>query len=94
MGKCKFLTEKEILTSNKSRIIEKSKFTYSYLDKTFQKQIKATVDQDHKVQAFKAFKEEKNQELKSVEGLFPKRMRNNKTKNEIDEIKKWAEKIK
>ena len=42
----------------------------------------------------KALKPEENQELKSIEGLFPKEMRTNKIKNEIDEIKKWDNKIK
>ena len=42
----------------------------------------------------KALKPEENQELKSIEGIFPKEMRTNKIKNEIDEIKKWDNKIK
>ena len=33
------------------------------------------------------------QKLKSTEGLFPKEMRNDEIKNEIDEIKKWKNKI-
>ena len=37
---------------------------------------------------------EKNQKLKSIEGLFPKEMRSNEIKNEIDEIQKWEDKIK
>ena len=36
----------------------------------------------------------KKQELESIEGLFSKKMRNIEIKNEIDEIKKWEEKIK
>ena len=32
--------------------------------------------------------------MKSVEGIFPKGMRTKEIKNEIDEIKKWEEKIK
>ena len=32
--------------------------------------------------------------IKSVEEIFPKEMRNNESKNEIDEIKKCEEKIK
>ena len=35
-----------------------------------------------------------NQELETIEGLFPKKIRNNENKNEINEIKKWEEKIK
>ena len=37
MDKYKFLTEKEILPSDKNRIIEQAKFTYSLLNKTFEK---------------------------------------------------------
>ena len=36
----------------------------------------------------------KNHKLKSIEGVFQKEMRNRKIKNEIDEIKKWENKIK
>ena len=45
-------------------------------------------------EALEVLKSEKNKEdIKSVEGLFPDGMRTNKIKNEIDEIKKWEEKI-
>ena len=37
---------------------------------------------------------EKNQKPKSIEGLFPKEMRSNEIKNQIDEIQKWEDKIK
>ena len=46
------------------------------------------------MEALKALKPEENQELESIEGIFPKTIRNIKTKNEIDEIKKWEEKTK
>ena len=36
----------------------------------------------------KALKPAENLEIKSVEGLFPKKMRNIETKDEIDEIKR------
>ena len=39
-------------------------------------------------------KPKENQELESVEGIFPEKMRNNETENEIDKLKKWEEKIK
>ena len=35
--KCQFLTEKEILPSDQSRIIEQAKFTYFPLGKAFEK---------------------------------------------------------
>ena len=40
MDKYEFLTGKEILPSDQSRITEKSMFTYSALATTFEKQIK------------------------------------------------------
>ena len=44
-------------------------------------------------EALKALKTQENQELESIEGLVPKNMRTDEIKNEIDEIKKWEEKI-
>ena len=38
--------------------------------------------------------EENKEEIKSVKGIFPKEMRTNKIKNEMDKIKKWEEKVK
>ena len=32
--------------------------------------------------------------MKLVKGIFPKEMRTNEIKNEIDEIKKWEGKVK
>ena len=47
------------------------------------------------MEALKALKPEENKEdIKSIEGIFPKYMRVNEIKNEIDEIKKWKENIK
>ena len=72
-----------------------NKFTYSLLGKAFEKQTKAIEDQGIKqIEALKALKPVENQELESIEGLFPKKIRNNEIKNEIDEIKKWEEKFK
>ena len=51
----------------------------------FEKQIKPNED---KFEALKALKPEENQELESIEGLSPNKMRTNKIKNEIDEINK------
>ena len=45
ISKYKYLTEEEILPSNKKWIIEQAKFTYSPLGKAFQKQIKTIEDQ-------------------------------------------------
>ena len=43
-----YLTGKEILPSNQKKIIEKTKFTYSPLEKAFEKQIKTIEDQGEK----------------------------------------------
>ena len=48
IDKYQYLTGKEILHSNESRIIEQAKFKYSPLAKTFEKQIKAIKDQEEK----------------------------------------------
>ena len=42
----------------------------------------------------KSLNPEENQELESIEAIFAKKIRNNEINNEIDEIKKWEEKIK
>ena len=73
----------------------KTKFTHSPLSKVFEKQIKTTEDQGiRQVEALKALKPEKNKDIKSIDGLFPKDMRTKEIKNKIDEIRKWEEKIK
>ena len=80
------------MPSDQSRIIEQDKFTYSPLQKTFEKQIKAIEDKGIKqVEALKSLKPEENQELESIEVFFLKKMRNNEIK---DEIIKCKEKIK
>ena len=91
--KYEYLTGKEILPSDQSRIIEQAKFTYSPLGNVLEKHIKTTEDQGIKqVEALKALKQEQNKEdIKSVEGIFPKEMRTSEIMNETDEIKKWEE---
>ena len=81
---------------DQSRITEQTKFTYSPLSKAFEKQMKTIEDQGIKqTEALKTLKQEKNKEdIKSIEKIFPKEMKTNEIKNEIDEIKKWEEKIK
>ena len=44
----KYLTGEEILPSNQKEMIEQAKFTYSPLDKAFEKQIKTIEDQGEK----------------------------------------------
>ena len=43
--KYEYLTDEEILPSNKQKIIEQTKFTYCTLRKLFEKQTKRTKDQ-------------------------------------------------
>ena len=70
-------------------------FTYSPLGKAFEKQIKTMKNQGIKqVQVLKTLKLKNKQVVKSIEWIFPKDMRTNEIKNEIDEIKKWEERIK
>ena len=92
-----YLTGEEILPSDQYKIIKKVKFTYSPLGRIcktnkqilFEKQIKTIQDQGIKqVAALKALKPEENQELESIGERFPKKMRNNEIKNEIDEIRR------
>ena len=75
--------------------MEQTKFAYSLLGKAFEKQTKTFKEQVKKqVEALEVLDAEKNQKLKWIEGLFLKEMKNNEVKNEIDEIKKWENKIK
>ena len=48
IDKYEYLTGEEILPSDESKIIEQAKFTYSPLDKAFEKQIKMIEDQRKK----------------------------------------------
>ena len=95
IDKFEYLTGEQILPSNQRQIIEQAKFAYSPLGKAIQKQIKSIEDRGRKQdEAIKALKPEDDQELESIEGCFPKKMRNNEVKKKTDEIKKQKEKIK
>ena len=48
IDKYEYLTGEEILPSNQQQIIEQAKFTYSRLEKTFEKQTKTIEDQGKK----------------------------------------------
>ena len=76
------------MPSDRSKIIEQAKFTYFLLAKEFEKQTKTIEGQRTKqIEALKVLKPGENQELESIEGLLPKKIRNNKSKNKTDEIK-------
>ena len=85
----------DTIRSDQSKLREQVKFTYSPLGKSFDKQIKI-IDQGIKqAEALEALKSKKNKRnIKSVKESFPKDTRTNEINDEIDEIKKWQEKIK
>ena len=65
------------MLSDQSRIIEQAKFTYSPVDKEFDKQVKTIEDQGIKqIEVIKTLKLEENQRLESRERVFLKNMRN------------------
>ena len=87
--KYEYLTGEEILPPDQKRAIEQAKFVYSPLGKAFEKQAKTIEDQGIKqVEALKTLNPEENQELKSIKGLFPKNMRIDEIKNEVNKIRK------
>ena len=63
IGKYEYLTGKEILTPDEKGVTEKANFTYSPLNKAFEKQIKAIEDQGEK--QVKPFEEHMKQLVKS-----------------------------
>ena len=93
--KYEYLTGEEILPSNQSRIIEQVKFTYSLLGKAFEKQIETIEEQGiTQVEALKALKLEKNKEdIKSIEGIFPKDIRTNEIKMKYMILKNGKRKL-
>ena len=76
---------------DQSRTIEQAKFTYTPLEKAFEKQTKTIEEQG--LEVLKP-EENKEEEIKSVEGIFLKEMRTNEIKNEIHKLEKWEELIK
>ena len=93
IGKYEYPAGEEILSSDQSKIIEQTKFTYSHFGKEFKKQIKTIEDQRIKqVEALEALKPEENQKLESIEEFFLKKMRNIEIKIETDETKNGMKK--
>ena len=70
-------------------MIEQAKFAYSPSGKVFEKQTETIKDQVEKqVEALEVLKTEENKEdRKSIEGLFPKDIRFNEIKKELNDIK-------
>ena len=79
------------LLTPKSSIIEHAKFTYCSFSKAFFLKKKKIEDQWRKqVELLKVLKpEERQQDLKSIVGIFSKEIRTDKIENELDEIRKW-----
>ena len=74
-----YLAGEEIIPPDQRRVIEQAKFAYSPLGKAFEKQAEVIEEQGKKqVEALEVLKPEENKEdIKSMEGLFPKGMRAN-----------------
>ena len=82
------------MPSAQSRIIEQAKFTYSPLVKAFGKKKNNWRLIRKEAETLKGLESHENkQDIKSIHGIFPKETRTNDIKNEIDETKKWEEKI-
>ena len=73
IDKYEYLTGGEILPWDESRITEQAKFTYSPPAKVTEKHKKNWRSRNKRSCGFKSFKPEENQELNSIEGLFPKK---------------------
>ena len=78
IAKYEYLTSKEILPSDQSRILEQAMFTYSPLWKAFEKQRKSIEEQGKKqIEALEVLKQEENKKgSKQIDRYFPKDLRN------------------
>ena len=93
IGKYEYLTGKEIVPSNQKQIVEQTNFTYSSLEKAFEKQTKAIEDQGKKqVDALKDLKPK--EKTKSIEGIFPEGYESVEIKNELNKIKEFEKNVK
>ena len=91
ISKYEYLTGEEILPSNQKQITEKAKFTYSPLGKSFEKKIKTIEYQGQKkVEVLKNLKPEN--QIKSIEGIFPEDYKSVEIKNKINKIKEYEKK--
>ena len=90
--KSEYPTGEDILPSNQQEILEQAKFTYSPLEKAFEKQTKTTEDQGQKqVEALNTLKP--NNQL-TIEDVIPKNALNNdEAKKELGKIKEIEKNI-
>ena len=88
---CYHLTNNK-LPSNQQQIIEQTRFTYSPLGKSFEKQIKRIEDkgknQIHSLESLKS-----KEQRKSVEEIFPEGYDSVEIKNELNKIKEYEKKV-
>ena len=88
INKYEYLTDEEILSSDQIKVIEQAKFTNSPLGKAFQKQKK----QVGVVTPLEI--PNKRDELKKIEGIFPKNMMNDLICEKLKEIFNLQDNIK
>ena len=90
--KYEYLTGEDILPSNQQQIIQQARFTYSPLEKAFEKQIKTIEDQGKRqVDCLNTLRS--NNQL-TIEDAIPKNALNNdEAKKKLDKIKKIDENL-
>ena len=75
IDKHEYLTGEEILSSNQQQIIEQAKFTYSPLEKAFEKQTKTIEDQGEKqIKAIQDKSIEKNKKYSGYDNDYKKEL--------------------
>ena len=93
LDKYEYLTGEEILPSNQQQIIEQTKFTYSPLGKTFEKQTKTIEDQGKKqVHALESSKPS-DKKLPSIKEFIAIENQNPEIINEIKRIEEEEKKV-
>ena len=92
IDKCKCLTDKEILPSVQSAIIEQGKFIYSPLGKTLEKQRKTIEEQgNQQVKALEVLKP--NTHKITIKNVILENKLSEEAKNELNEIKEVEETV-
>ena len=94
LHKYECLTGEDILPSNQQQIIEQTKFTYSPLGKTFDRQIKSIEDQGKKqVDALNTLKSDNKLEIKDEDIVPESSFANDESRKELNKIKEIEETI-
>ena len=92
LQKYEYLTGEDILPSNQQHIIEQARFTYSFLGKAFERQIKAIEDNRQKQTDVSESLKPKEQ-TRSMEELFPEGYDSVEIKNKLNKIKEYKKKL-